>query len=397
MKNVIALGAEARLQGQRTETLPDGTEAVIPAHWTTLAMFGGVNNSGYIRMRSALTGVVTRTDSLDEARIAVARTLEHYPVDGRGIWVEGEAAISRISKVGGVMRGCRLWEPPADVVDLSAEVSGPVVGWGVGIETWGDTVYFAPYLSVLIHEEVEGAGHERQVQPLVVHVRYFEPGEKPSQAEATTESSIPMLFKKLRSKHAFGQEVYLTMGRNELRGYYLFKRTGHQVRGPAASASALLANILQSAPADTILADAFRKGAERVLNGAALDGQAAAVRALGTVPLPEVSAAPVPSPEPAPEPAPEPTVEATPVSSEPEPTAEPEPAAVETGAPDGLSPEEAVLWAQMVAEEAAKVAEAAAARAIEEEAARRKAKAEETRQRKRAEAQKGTPPESATA
>ncbi len=222
---VFTIGVEGRFLPAHVERV-GGEEIAIPAHWSSTAIFGGVAN-GTAKMWAAPTGIVSRGDTVEDARWAIREASRHYPLDGRdvatGYRVGRPTAFSRVERgYECSMREYHLWTPPKDIFHggvTEVEVEGHVFGLGVGIETVRGKVCAAPYYAARVYEEHADG---RKV-PIVVPVRWIAP-EDPSailDGDPPFHQLLGGLVQRLRARSSIGATILLAVVRDPVPHYIL--------------------------------------------------------------------------------------------------------------------------------------------------------------------------------
>jgi hypothetical protein len=238
MKHVFTLGVECRLLPSTTH-VHEGETIAVPSHWTTVAVFGGVDPRGVPRMWQCLPGIVARDDSMAAAREALNRTLHHFPIDGRNLRVDRGQVWSTVADASAPLKAYHLWVPPKDVFwqgPEPVEAVGKVVGGGVGLEWHEGTLYMAPYLAVTILEEFP----DGRMVALTVPARWMTPLNPKSalvKDDPPLREFIPELHAKLRSQGPIGANVTLSVVPGEIPHYSLEEVHADTVMGAALAAA----------------------------------------------------------------------------------------------------------------------------------------------------------------
>lgn len=229
LHEVFTVGLEARLVPEQVRPV-DGSPTTIPAHWSLISVFAGVDEQGNVSLYSALTGVDTRGNDFVSAKWAVDRVLQHYPVDGCDIRVDNDRVISRVDyRNANRLRRWRMWVPPNDVlVDGDQVVEGRITGMGIGLEFRGGLGYLSPYYAVLVYEEQPNPDKSRNAPemvevPLVVPARLFapfDPKTRPGEDDEGVRKTIPALFARMRERGDIGDTVSCRVTATPVPHYY---------------------------------------------------------------------------------------------------------------------------------------------------------------------------------
>jgi len=230
MKSVFTLALEGRRLPEHTEEV-NGQPVLIPAHWTILAVFGGVDPRGVVRMWSTDTGLVHRGENPEGLRPLFHEAARAFPLDGRDLRVQGRYVCGRLRGAGGELRDYHLWVPPKDIFSDGydvVEVTGTVVGLGIGLETRKDTrdvegnraVFLAPYYATLVYEEFEDG---RKV-PIVVPVRWMAPWDEKTRLVEDDEPLtvfLPKIVRRMQDRARIGSSLTVHVRKDPTPHYYL--------------------------------------------------------------------------------------------------------------------------------------------------------------------------------
>jgi hypothetical protein len=213
MNHVFTLGLECRLLPASSHA-QDGETISIPPHWTTIAVFGGVDSRGVPRMWSTMPGIVGRDSSMESARAALNNTLRHFPIDGGSLRVRDGRVFSAAINDSSPLKQYHLWVPPKDVFwagpNVPVIVDGQVMGGGIGLEWDVRTrmLHLVPYLAATVVEEHD----DGRKTAVVVPVRWMTPGDPKSvleKGDAPLSEIVPKLHAQLRSRAGIGSRVTL--------------------------------------------------------------------------------------------------------------------------------------------------------------------------------------------
>lgn len=200
LQEVVAIGLEARVVPDATRVVR-GESVRVPEHWLGLAMFAG-RSGPRPKMFSTLFGVEQHA-GFDAAKRLLGRGLEHFPVDGRDILLDGSSVVSATDPA--LKSKVREWTPrvpPRDVLQTSpdAVVEGRVVGAGIGVEMQGRKLYVLPYTSVLVYEYDETGA----ASCVTVHARHFSPFHPSTLLEEPLRDCLGEFFRVLRKNTPIG-------------------------------------------------------------------------------------------------------------------------------------------------------------------------------------------------
>lgn len=222
MHTCFALGVECRLLPGTTAPL-EGENVVIPPHWTATVIFGGVDRRGIVRMWSATPGIVSRTDSYEDARYVINTALRHFPVDGSDLHVERREVYSQAGAGSTPLRDYHMWVPPKDVFydgALEIPTEGRVVGAGIGLERKDGQLFISPYYAVVIQEQFDD-GRKASV---VIPARWFYPQDPKTlfvPEDPPLREFIPTMTQALQKRASIGARVDLSVVRNPTPHYLL--------------------------------------------------------------------------------------------------------------------------------------------------------------------------------
>ena len=209
--SMFSLGVEARLLPPTSHTdSKSGEVTQVPAHWTAVAILGGLDGRQTPRMWAAQSPYVGQDDSMSSAREVLCRTMQDFPIDGTSLAVQGRHVFGAGAPA--PLRQYHLWVPPRDALPLPGSrtlVEGRLVGGGVGLEWDGTHLHLVPYLATRVFE-VSTTG---VTSSLVVPVRFVTPGSEEGVLgadDAPLSVVVPQLHHHLR-RHSIGARIVLEL------------------------------------------------------------------------------------------------------------------------------------------------------------------------------------------
>jgi hypothetical protein len=208
MRKAFVVGVEGRYLPPTSVTA--GEDVKIPAHWTAVAVLGGLDERGVPRMWAAQAPYVSSDDTLVSARDVINATMRDFPVDGGTLRVQGRHVFG-VAGAPAPLRQYHLWVPPRDVFETAGRVvvEGRLVGGGIGLEWDAERgrLHLAPYLAARVFEETE-SGRRTSI---VVPVRWMAPGCEEgvlAADDAPLSEAVPLLHERIR-RHSIGARVVL--------------------------------------------------------------------------------------------------------------------------------------------------------------------------------------------